>query len=233
MTVAGRAVATAGAVVFVASLGYFAFSYLITFGASVPGPLSPSAMAWDAGLLAAFGVHHSVFARLPVRRWVSRQVSPGLERPLYVWAAGLLLAAVCALWRPLPGLAWALEGWAVWGLRLAQGGGVWLALWGAAQIDARALAGLRPPPPPAEGAGGVFTTRGPYGWVRHPMHLGLLLLLWAMSPMTTTRLLFAGLGGLYILIAIPLEERSLRAVAPDAYAAYARKVPYRLLPGVY
>jgi protein-S-isoprenylcysteine O-methyltransferase Ste14 len=233
MTSASRTFATTGAGLFAIAIGYFAYAYLVTFGAPVHGPLRPATLAWDTALLAVFGAHHSAFARLPVRRWVARCGSPELERAAYVWIASALLIAICVLWHPLPGISWAFNAPLNWALRGLQALGAWLMFDSVTRIGARELVGLRPSPPPADNSGGTFTTRGPYGWVRHPIHLGLLLFLWGMSPMTTTRLVFASLIGLYVLMAIPLEERSLRAVARDAYDEYARTVRWRLIPGIY
>ena len=77
-----------------------------------------------------------------------------------------------------------------------------------------------------------FKTAGPYGWVRHPIYLGWILVVFAVGTMTMTRVVFAGISSLYILIAIPLEERTIRAHAP-AYDDYMRKVPRKLIPGLY
>jgi protein-S-isoprenylcysteine O-methyltransferase Ste14 len=51
--------------------------------------------------------------------------------------------------------------------------------------------------------------------------------------MTTTRFVFAVASAAYLLIAIPLEERTLRGMIPDGYGRYAATVKWRLLPGVY
>jgi protein-S-isoprenylcysteine O-methyltransferase Ste14 len=37
----------------------------------------------------------------------------------------------------------------------------------------------------------------------------------------------------YLLIAIPFEERSIRAASSGAYDAYARHVRWKLIPGLY
>jgi protein-S-isoprenylcysteine O-methyltransferase Ste14 len=47
-----------------------------------------------------------------------------------------------------------------------------------------------------------------------------------------TRLVFAVVSTVYILIAIPLEERTIRAGSPG-YNEYIRKVPRKLIPGIY
>jgi protein-S-isoprenylcysteine O-methyltransferase Ste14 len=51
--------------------------------------------------------------------------------------------------------------------------------------------------------------------------------------MTMTRLVFAIVSCAYVLIGLHLEERTLRASSDGGYADYMRKVPRKLLPGVY
>ena len=78
-----------------------------------------------------------------------------------------------------------------------------------------------------------FKTDGPYGWVRHPIYLGWILLVFAVGTMTMTRLVFAVISSAYIVIAIPFEERTLRAHSGGAYDDYIRRVPWRLVPRIY
>jgi protein-S-isoprenylcysteine O-methyltransferase Ste14 len=118
----------------------------------------------------------------------------------------------------------------VWLLRALQAAGVWLTLRSAAVLDIRELAGLAPMRERSEMA---FKTTGPYGWVRHPIYTGWFVLVWTASPMTMTRLVFAAVSCSYLLIAIPLEERSLHASSAGAYERYARQVRRKLVPGVY
>jgi protein-S-isoprenylcysteine O-methyltransferase Ste14 len=78
-----------------------------------------------------------------------------------------------------------------------------------------------------------FRTDGPYGWVRHPIYLGWFLLVFCVPTMTMTRLVFAVTSGVYVLIGLELEERSLRRLPGGGYAEYARTVRRKLIPGVY
>ena len=78
-----------------------------------------------------------------------------------------------------------------------------------------------------------FKTRGPYGWVRHPIYTGWFLMVLAASPMTMTRLVFAVVSCAYLVAAIPFEERSLRNVSSGGYDRYKAQVRWKLLPGVY
>lgn len=223
--------AWAGAALFLLSLGFFFYSYLITFARPVVATPT-GAIAVNVVLFTLFALHHSAFAREPVRARVARLVPEGLERSFYVWVASLLFIAVCAWWQPVAGVFWDVGTpvlVVLWALQLF---GAWVTLRSAIIIDVRTLAGLRPPETTGV-AEPEFKTAGPYGWVRHPIYSGWFLLVFATSPMTGTRLLFAIISSAYLVLAIPLEERSLRATTNGAYERYMRKVRWRLLPGVY
>ena len=238
--------AWAGAALFAGSLSYFLFTYAVTFGEIITGPVSVRAIASDIALFTIFALHHSLFARERVRASVARAVSPGRERSVYVWIASLMLIAVCALWQPIPGVAWQIDGPVRWIFPMAQLAGVWLSVRSAAVIDIWDLSGVRQagstpnsqlPTPKADGELGVgsweFKTDGPYGWVRHPIYFGWFLLVFPVATMTMTRLLFAVVSSVYILVAIPFEERSLRRASGGSYDSYMKAVRWKLIPGVY
>lgn len=213
---------------FLSSLLYFLFSYAITFGIPASGTDSAGAVTWNVALFTGFAFHHSVCARQPVRMLIARALPQPLERSLYVWIASLMFVAVCAFWRPVPGVVWNAEGATLWVLRLLQAAGIWLTLRSAVVLDIRNLAGLQ-----ITGAAMEFRTSGPYGWVRHPIYAGWFLMVFAASPMTMTRFVFAVVSCAYLIVAIPLEERTMRATAAEAYGRYMRQVRWRLIPGIY
>jgi protein-S-isoprenylcysteine O-methyltransferase Ste14 len=222
-----------GAALFVASLGYFLFSYIVTFNETAPaGSASRTGAIVNVALFSAFALHHSIFARTGVRKVIARIVSPELERSLYVWVASLMLIAVCALWRPLPGVAWALPRPLSLLLWIPFAAGLWLSIRGAAIIDVWQLAGVRGRTELQE-SGADFRSDGPYGLVRHPIYLGWVLLVFSISPMTTTKLAFAVISTIYLMIAIPFEERTLSETSGGAYDRYKQTVRWRMVPGVY
>jgi protein-S-isoprenylcysteine O-methyltransferase Ste14 len=75
---------------------------------------------------------------------------------------------------------------------------------------------------------------GPYAIVRHPGYVAAILLcvgmplslgsLWALIP--------AALSFVFLVVRTVLEDRTLRAELPG-YEGYARRVRYRLVPGVW
>ena len=236
----------AGALLFIVSLAYFFIAYLTSFGVVTSDADIARAVTWNVTIFTLFAVHHSIFARAGIRRWVAQTVPAELERSVYVWIASLLFIAVCAWWRPVAGLAWQTTGSGSWVSLAVQTAGVWLTLRSAVALDFLELAGVRRPeglqlPNPGESAVAAglqasemeFKTAGPYGWVRHPIYAGWFLFVWGASTMTMTRLTFAIVSCLYLLIAIPIEERTMRSQAGDAYGRYMARVRWRILPGVY
>lgn len=80
----------------------------------------------------------------------------------------------------------------------------------------------------------VVVTSGIYGIVRHPFYAGLIptelgMCLWLQSY-AAALLAIVPLG--IIVVRIVLEERFLKRQLPG-YAAYATRVRYRLIPGVW
>ena len=238
-----RLLALGGLLFFVDSLLYFVYKYVVVFGREAGGPVGSRAIAADVTLFSVFALHHSLFARDVFRKWISRMVG-ALERSFYVWVASALFIAVCAVWRPVAGVAWRVEApWIVWLMVVPQVVGIWLTLRSASLIDIRELSGVKQvdadaprrvqKDPPYADAPIEFKTRGPYGWVRHPIYSGWLLIVFAVPVMTTTRLVFAITSSVYLLIAIPFEERSLRRSSQGGYDRYMRQVRWKIVPGLY
>ena len=216
----------AGGAVFVGALAFCGYSYVVVWAR--PVPFNRPAIALDALLFTAFAAHHSVFAREPVKRWLTHLVPERLVRSVYVWIASLLLILVCAVWQPVGGDMYAVNGWRALAHAAVQLGGVLIIASAVRAIDALELAGIR-----SHVAADSLQIAGPYHWVRHPLYLGWLLATLGPAHMTGDRLLFAGISAFYLIIAVPLEERSLGHSFGEDYARYQRRVRWRMLPFVY
>jgi protein-S-isoprenylcysteine O-methyltransferase Ste14 len=118
---------------------------------------------------------------------------------------------------------------------------VWLSVLGNALVVLGLMIDLRVFRENSYGASTIETmegqkviTTGPYALVRHPMYVGVLILVFGV-PLA----LGSWWGLLIVLAAIPIlalrildEEKMLRDQL-DGYEAYARDVRYRLVPGLW
>lgn len=230
----GRAFAVIGALLFGVSLAYFLVRYR-AFG-QPSGPWTAagwSAVAIDVGLFTLFALHHSVFARTGIKAVISSRVSEALERTSYVWLASLLFLLTLWAWRPVPGMLWhAADAWA-WLLHAGFDAGLVLTALGASALNPLELSGVRQAFGWTARQDRALSTSGAYGMVRHPIYLGWVLIVWSVPAMTGTRLVFAAVSTLYLVVAIPLEERQMRRTMGRPYDDYARTVRWRMLPGLY
>lgn len=219
-----------GALLFLLSLLSFAAVY--GWRLRIPAPPSDGAVrdaVANVLLFTVFALHHSIMARTGAKAWLTRHLPADLERSVYVWIASLLFLAVCWMWQPLPGVIWQTRGPGL-ALYVGQLFGVALTLAAAQIVGVWELAGVTQPDVtrPIE-----FKADGPFAIVRHPIYLGWVLMVFATPTMTTSRLLFAVVSTLYLVAAIPLEERSLLEAFPEKYGAYQKQLPWRLIPFVW
>lgn len=222
-----------GGAIFVASLGWCLYFYAIVLGRPADATESSptSAVVFNIALFSLFALHHSLLARSGMKHIVTRIVPAGYERTVYVWVASVLLIVVCALWRPLPGIAYEVPAPWRWLLYAVQIFGVVLTWRGAAVVDVLELAGIRQARGDRRSA--EFRVVGPFRVVRHPIYLGWLLMVFGAPTMTWGRVLFATISSLYLILAIPFEERSLIEAFGERYRAYQAAVRWRLVPGVW
>ncbi len=82
--------------------------------------------------------------------------------------------------------------------------------------------------------GHTVAAAGPYRALRHPAYLGAILYEVAAPLLLSSwwAALPSGLGAILLLLRTALEDRALQAELPG-YADYARRVHYRLVPGVW
>jgi protein-S-isoprenylcysteine O-methyltransferase Ste14 len=188
----------------------------------------------DVGLLALFGVQHSVMARGSFKAWWTKVVPASAERSTYVLVSSIAVGLIIWQWRPLTGVIWNVSNpvgrWVLIGISLFG----WLfALISSNLINPFDLFGLRQVylawrRKPYTSS--PFRVTSLYRLVRHPLMLGFLIAFWAAPRLTVGHLLFSLVTTAYILISVHfLEERDLAAAFGDTYAQYRRRVPM-LLP---
>ena len=79
----------------------------------------------------------------------------------------------------------------------------------------------------------VITT-GPYAIIRHPMYVGVILMLVGIPLLLGSSCAFLPVGVIALLLVIRtiLEDRMLRKELPG-YEAFTHKTLHRLIPGVW
>ncbi|UCH36194.1 MAG: isoprenylcysteine carboxylmethyltransferase family protein [Armatimonadota bacterium] len=82
--------------------------------------------------------------------------------------------------------------------------------------------------------GHTVITSGPYRMVRHPMYVGLLVMMagWPLILGSVWTYVPVALLGILVVLRTAFEDRTLREELPG-YAEYARRTRHRLLPGVW
>jgi methanethiol S-methyltransferase len=219
-------------VAYVAFLATFVYFILFVAGWGVPrsiddGPTGAPvlAIAIDVGLVAFFGLVHSVMARAGFKRVWTRLVPLAAERSTYVLVATAQLALVCWQWRPVGAIhLWVTAGALALGLGVLQAAGWAIALVSTFLIDHFELFGVRQ----AFGRRAsqpLLRTPFLYRWVRHPLYFGMLLGLWAAPAMSAGHFLLASLLTVYVLVGVRHEERDLVRLFGDEYRSYQAAVP--------
>ncbi len=213
------------------------FAYFLVFGPPFAITLAHSQaarLAWDCLLSAAFFLQHSGMIRHGAQDRLASRVPTIYQPALYAVASGTVLLAVIVLWQPTDRLLLGLDGAPRWFLRglsvLAMAGFAWVAhsLEGLDAFGTRALSahlrGVSPSP-------AKFVARGPYRYVRHPLYLLTLLIMWLTPHLPSDRLLFNVLWTAWIVLGAKLEERDLLLDFGPAYRRYQDRVPM-LIPSL-
>ena len=172
------------------------------------GPQAPPLIAAliDIGLIALFGLQHSIMARPGFKAKWTRIVPRACERSVYVLAASIALMILFLSWRPIDTIVWnvtnpALAGilWAVFWMGWAT---VLISTFLISHFELFGLqqawlniSGRQAEKPQLKQP--LF-----YRWVAHPMMSGSFLALWAAPEMTVGHLLLAFGMSIYILIAL-------------------------------
>jgi len=203
---------------------YFAPPTIVDLGLD-----NSSVLAFDSILSLAFFVQHSGMVRKRFRRFVSTWLSARYDRAFYTIVSGTVLLAVLVLWQKSRYIVITVDGPARWLMRAGFISTVLLFYWGTRSLHDFDTLGLRPIARYLRGRAAPapvpFTVSGPYRWVRHPLYLFTIIMIWTCPDVSADRLLFNVLWTIWILFGIVLEERDLVAEFGEPYRVYQRRVP--------
>jgi protein-S-isoprenylcysteine O-methyltransferase Ste14 len=191
--------------------------------------LDENEILWfDAGLSLLFFIQHSGMIRKPFRRWLASFIPEEYSGAIYTIASGTVLLLVILSWQTSGQTIIAPSGFFRWSLHIL----FFLCLlgfyWGVKALRFFDPFGLRPiinrlrgrNPKPMP-----ITVAGPYRWVRHPLYLFMILMIWSCPDLTRDRFLFNLLWTAWIVIGSYLEEIDLLVEFGDAYREYQKRVP--------
>ncbi len=191
-------------------------------------PVSPAmAFAINVGLIALFGLQHTVMARQTFKSRLVALLPQAAERSTYVLMTAVVILVMVQYWQPMTSTIWSVEGETArliitiayffgWGFTLAA----------TYMINHNHLFGLqqsfKPDNPDAQAK--EFVTPMFYKVVRHPIQTGVLIGMLATPDMTVGRATLAAGMIVYILIGLYYEERDLLDEFGDTYRDYKARV---------
>ena len=186
------------------------------------------ALLLNACLCLAFFGQHSIMAQKSYRQRSARFLPEQYSGPFYAIASGVVVLTLVVFWQESAYTLLEPQGLLRWSFRavfiLAMAGVAWT-MWALGLfVNVR----LRPivaemrskEPGPAS-----LVTRGPYCWVRHPLYLSALLMVWSYPDLTLDRLLLNLSFTVWVITGTLLEERNLVATFGAAYRDFQREVP--------
>jgi protein-S-isoprenylcysteine O-methyltransferase Ste14 len=200
--------------------------YLFLAGGHAQAP--PGSLWLDAALAVQFAVPHSLLLWPPVRQRLRRWIPAEFYGCVFCLMTCVSLLSVIHFWRSSSILIWSTSGSTAAAIR-----GAFLLSWGAL-IYSMWLSGLgrqtgwttwyawlrrRSLPAPE------FKPRSWYRFVRHPIYLSFLGLIWFTPRLTLDMAILTGVWTAYLFVGSRLKDARLEHYIGDAYRAYERRVP--------
>jgi hypothetical protein len=213
-----------GTQIFFALTVYYLFLFLRD-GISRP---ASAWLAMDCALALQFAVIHSLLLLPRTKLMLSRIIPSQLYGNLFAVATCVGLSIMFVSWRSSPALIWEAGGWSraaistcfyaswislIYSLKLVglgyQTGWTQWAYWFRRQALPRR----------------ELVERGVYRWIRHPVYLSFLGLIWFTPRMTADHAVLTGLWTVYIYVGSCLKDRRMTFYLGDTYREYASRVP--------
>ena len=186
-------------------------------------------LIFDTCLSLVFFIQHSTMPRRFFQNWLSKHVHKDLHGAIFTICTGIPLLAVSILWLKSEHVLIPVNGVYRYLMHFVFFLGAAGFYWGVKSLGTFDIFGIAPipnrlkgaPPPPDI----PFTVRGAYRFVRHPLYLGTLLMIWSCPNLTSDRLLHNILWTIWIVVATILEEGNLKYTFGEAYSKYQKQVP--------
>jgi protein-S-isoprenylcysteine O-methyltransferase Ste14 len=187
-----------------------------------------NALLIDAFLSIIFFLQHSILVRRGFKQWLGKFMPDVYHNAFYGLTSGIALLLVLIFWQKSPTLIASANDFIFWLLRALFC--ICLAgfFWGSKSLGSFDALGVKPlmryisnRPNKTQ----QITAKGPYGWVRHPLYLFLIVMIWSCPVLTLDRLLFNIMWTFWIVIGTYLEDRDLHREFGSQYLEYSSQVP--------
>ncbi len=186
------------------------------------------ALLIDAFLSIIFFLQHSILVRRGFKQWLGKFMPDVYHNAFYGLTSGIALLLVLIFWQKSPTLIASADGIIFWMLR----GLFFICLagffWGNKSLGSFDMLGVRPLMRYISNRPGKqqqIMAKGPYRWVRHPLYLFLIVIIWSCPVLTLDRLIFNIMWTIWIVIGTHLEDRDLHREFGSQYHEYSSRVP--------
>ena len=193
-------------------------------------------LGWNLGLVLVFGVIHSFLAQEKTQRKLETVLPPQALRTFFMIVTGVSVLILMGCWQSTGRILWALP----FPVRVNYAISI-LLFWGIfssvllvmKQHDSLEFLGFRQIYEPKTAfekktyLSGIakLSKTGFYAFVRHPIYFLTGLAVFITPVMSLDRLFFLFANGLYLIAALPWEEKKLIALFGSEYEAYRKEVP--------
>lgn len=186
------------------------------------------ALLLNSFLSIAFFIQHSGMVRKSFKRRSTPLIRENYSGVVFSIASSLLLLLLMVFWQKSNFMIASAHSDLRWLLRLIFGLALLGFLWGARSLGSLDTFGTKRMRRNVEGKTTKPTRliiRGPYCWIRHPLYLFCIVMIWACPDLTADRLLFNVMWTIWIIVGIILEERDLVSQFGPDYIRYQSDVP--------
>jgi protein-S-isoprenylcysteine O-methyltransferase Ste14 len=166
--------------------------------------------------------------RREFKQWLGKLMPDVYHNAFYGLTSVIALLLVLVFWQKSPTLIARTNGIIFWLLR----GLFFLCLagffWGVKSLGSFDALGVKPLMRYINNRPGIpqqIIAKGPYRWVRHPLYLFLIIIIWSCPVLTLDRLIFNIIWTFWIVVGTYLEDRDLHREFGSQYLEYSSQVP--------
>jgi protein-S-isoprenylcysteine O-methyltransferase Ste14 len=182
----------------------------------------------DAFLSIIYFLQHSIVVRRGFKQWLGKFMPDVYHNAFYGLTSIIALMLVLVFWQKSPIIIARADGIIFWLICILFCLCLAALLWGVTSLGSFDALGVRPLMryiSNKQDKAQQIVAKGPYRWVRHPLYLFLIILIWAYPVLTLDRLIFNIMWSIWIIIGTFLEDRDLHREFGISYREYSSKIP--------